>query len=201
MKSAQGDIIRILDDTGAVVVEYTYDTWGKIFSITGSQASTVGALNPYRYRSYRYDTETGLYYLNSRYYDPEVGRFINADGYAFPREQGILGNNMFSYCGNNPVNRADPNGMFWQEIGSFFKSVGTAISSFVKSTFGVEATTVHQVAPPPIQIILDPSPITVKTGKRTSTTTSSKGDSSKPIFVYAQGRSHNYLVSSPQPAN
>jgi len=184
-----------VDDSGSVVVAYTYDTWGKLVSITGSAVTTLGVANPYRYRGYRYDNETGLYYLNSRYYDPEVGRFINADGYV-ATGQGIQGNNMFSYCGNNPVNRADPSGMFWKEIGSFFKSVGSAIANFAKSTFGAGATTVHQVAPPPNQIIPDPSPITVKSGTKTSTTTSLKGNSSKPISVYAEGRSDNYLLSS-----
>ncbi len=115
VKNAQGDIIRILDSTGAVVVEYTYDSWGKIFSITGSQASTVGALNPYRYRSYRYDTETGLYYLNSRYYDPEVGRFINADQASVScfTPMGLTDKNLFAYCDNNPVVRQDAEGEIW----------------------------------------------------------------------------------------
>jgi RHS repeat-associated protein len=77
IKNAQGDIIQIVDDSGSVVVAYTYDTWGKLVSITGSAATTLGVANPYRYRGYRYDNETGFYYLNSRYYDPETGRFIN----------------------------------------------------------------------------------------------------------------------------
>jgi prepilin-type N-terminal cleavage/methylation domain-containing protein len=69
LRNGQNDITGILDSTGAQVVSYVYDTWGKLVSITGSLASTIGALNPYRYRGYRYDTETGLYYLNSRYYN------------------------------------------------------------------------------------------------------------------------------------
>ena len=72
-------------------------------------AATLGAQNPLRYRGYVYDTETGLYYLQSRYYNPTWGRFINADGYA-STGQGIIGNNMFAYCGNNPVIRHDPTG-------------------------------------------------------------------------------------------
>lgn len=88
------------------MVSYTYDAWGKVLSVTGTLASTVGQINPFRYREYYFDTETGLYYLNSRYYDPEVVRFINADGYVFTG-QGILGNNMYAYCANNPVNRKD----------------------------------------------------------------------------------------------
>jgi RHS repeat-associated core domain len=93
IRNAQGDIIGLIDKAGTQVVSYTYDSWGKpspevkdesgnilpTSGITGSLASTVGVKNPYRYRGYRYDTETQLYYLNSRYYNPEWGRFINAD--------------------------------------------------------------------------------------------------------------------------
>ena len=80
IKNQQGDIIAIADSAGAKVVEYTYDSWGKLISITGSLADTVGVKNSYRYREYRYDTETGLYYLQSRYYDPEMKRFISSRG-------------------------------------------------------------------------------------------------------------------------
>lgn len=74
----------------------------------------LGAVNPLRYRWYVYDSETGLYYLSSRYYNPTWGRFINADGYA-STGQGFDGHNMFAYCGNEPVNRYDVGGMFWKE--------------------------------------------------------------------------------------
>ena len=75
-------------------------------------ASHIANVNPIRYRGYYYDVETGFYYLQSRYYDPEVGRFINADGLV-STGQGVLGFNMYAYCGNNPVNRADPTGESW----------------------------------------------------------------------------------------
>ena len=88
---------------------YIYDAWGNILSITGSMAGTLGQVNPFRYRGYYYDTETGLYYLNSRYYDAEVGRFINADG-IIGANGGIVGYNMFAYCNNNPIMYSDPNG-------------------------------------------------------------------------------------------
>ena len=103
----QGDVIAILDQ-GTVVVEYKYDAWGKLLSITGSEAQVIGRLNPLRYRGYVYDQETQLYYLQSRYYNPEWGRFLNAD--ALVSTGGLLGNNMFAYCGNNPVTRYDPTG-------------------------------------------------------------------------------------------
>jgi len=112
IKNAQGDIIQIVDDDGSVVVAYTYDTWGKLVSITGSAATTLGVANPYRYRGYRYDNETGFYYLNSRYYDPEVGRFINADEVSVTgvNPMGLTDKNLFAYCDNNLVNRHDPRG-------------------------------------------------------------------------------------------
>ena len=75
-----GDVVAIFDDDGNRVVEYTYDAWGNILSVSGSMADTIGAINPLRYRGYVYDRETGLYYLQSRYYNPTIGRFINADG-------------------------------------------------------------------------------------------------------------------------
>lgn len=97
IRNAQGDIIGLFDKTGAQVVSYTYDTWGKLISIDGSLKDTVGVKNPYRYRGYRYDTETGLYYLQSRYYNPEWGRFINADGIIGHIGTFLL-QNMFAYC-------------------------------------------------------------------------------------------------------
>ena len=111
VKNLQGDIVAILDSSGTAVVEYTYNAWGVLLSTTGSMASTLGVHNPLRYRGYIYDPETALYYLQSRYYDPDVGRFINADAFA-STGQGILGNNMFAYCRNNPVSRIDPSGTY-----------------------------------------------------------------------------------------
>ena len=102
IRNAQGDIIGLKDKTGTQVVSYAYDSWGKLISTTGSLASTVGVKNPYLYRGYRYDTETGLYYLQSRYYNADWGRFINADG-LIGQTGALLGHNLFSYSNNNPV--------------------------------------------------------------------------------------------------
>ena len=105
----QGDVIRLIGYQSRTYVEYEYDAWGNILNITGPLKDTLGADNPIRYRGYYYDTETGFYYLQSRYYDPGTGRFINADSFA-STGQGFLGYNMFAYCGNNPVVTYDPDG-------------------------------------------------------------------------------------------
>ena len=109
--NAQGDVLALYDNNLNIVTEYTYDSWGKVINITGSLAGTVGEINPFRYRGYYYDTETELYYLNSRYYDPETGRFINSDNQLSSNDP--TGFNIFTYCGNNPINRADPTGEAW----------------------------------------------------------------------------------------
>ena len=105
----QGDVVAILDTTGTAVVEYTYDAWGNILTTTGSMANTLGMANPLTYRGYVYDAESSLYYLQSRYYNANVGRFINAD-ILVSTGHGLLGNNMFAYCLNSPVYRADATG-------------------------------------------------------------------------------------------
>lgn len=107
------------DSNGTQVVAYTYDAWGNPLSTTGSMADTLGKLNPFRYRGYVYDTETGLYYLGSRYYNPKTGRFINADSInlitATPNSA-TWDKNLFSYCDNNPIIRADSAGGFWHIV-------------------------------------------------------------------------------------
>ena len=111
-RDAQGNIIAILDSTGNVVVEYKYDAWGnhEVIDTNGNKitvATHIGNLNPFRYRGYYYDTETGLYYLQTRYYDPEVGRFISRDSIEYADPETINGLNLYAYCGNNPVNFFD----------------------------------------------------------------------------------------------
>ena len=99
----------LFDNNLNVVVEYSYDSWGNVLSITGSLANTLGQDNPFRYRGYYFDSDTGLYYLNSRYYDANIGRFVNADG-ELSGEPSIRGYNLFTYGFNNPVNMSDENG-------------------------------------------------------------------------------------------
>ena len=105
----QGDVVAILDSTGADMVKYTYNAWGQLLTTTGTMATTLGVHNPLRYRGYVYDSESSLYYLQSRYYDPALGRFINADA-LITTGQGILGNNMFAYCNNSPIIYRDTQG-------------------------------------------------------------------------------------------
>ena len=109
VKNAQGDVTGLVSASGTRVVTYTYDAWGNPLTTTGSLATTLGAQNPLRYRGYVYDTETGLYYLQSRYYNPGWGRFINVDS-QLNCSMDIGGCNAFAYCLNNPVNMADIDG-------------------------------------------------------------------------------------------
>jgi RHS repeat-associated protein len=105
--NALGDVTHLLDSSGDVVVEYRYDSYGNLddsITLTG-----VGLANPYRYRSYRFDNETGYYYLQSRYYNPETGRFINSDKFLHSSNT-TLGHNMFSYSLNNPIMYMDSGG-------------------------------------------------------------------------------------------
>ena len=122
MTTQQGDITRIEDVNGNVLATYEYDAWGKLISSSGSLAT----INPLRYRGYYYDTETELYYLSNRYYDPKVSRFINADSTdAVLSANGLYDQNLFVYCDNNPVMRADNEGGFWHVL------VGAAIGGVI----------------------------------------------------------------------
>lgn len=103
VKSLQGDIVAILDENGNAVVSYGYDAWGAPLWCTGELAETLGKVQPFRYRGYVFDEETGLYYLRSRYYNPGWGRFVNADG-------AIIQKNLFAYCSNGPIVGYDPSG-------------------------------------------------------------------------------------------
>lgn len=139
LRNAQGDVTGLVDADGTQVVTYTYDAWGNPLSVTGSKSHTIGKDNPFRYRGYFYDTETGLYYLNSRYYNPQTTRFINADGYT-STGQGIFGCNMFTYGQNNPVLYSDHTGKFVIEataaailVSGVIAAIGAAITATVMS--------------------------------------------------------------------
>ncbi len=121
LKNAQGDITHIVDSDGNEVAAYEYDAWGNHLSVTGGD---IAELNPYRYRGYRYDSETGLFYVGARYYDPEIGRFINADA-ALGQIGNVQGSNMFAYAFNNPVMYDDPTGN-WPKLSTIFTVVAVA---------------------------------------------------------------------------
>ena len=180
VKNLQGDILKVITATGTEAATYTYDAWGKLLTSTGDLAE----VNPLRYRGYFYDTETGLYYLKSRYYDPEVSRFINPDAFVSSGTS-VASYNMMVYCDNNPINRIDPAGMFWREIGDFFSKTWNGLKTWAKSAFGAESSTIATISEIEIPIIPDPSPVTIKTGTKTTQTISKYGDSSKFISVYA----------------
>ena len=138
-KDAQGNIIAIIDSSGTVVVRYEYDAWGN-HKIIGDE--TLGNLNPFRYRGYYYDTETGLYYLQTRYYDPITGRFISQDSVEYADPETINGLNLYAYCGNNPVMRVDPTGTLFLSL-LIAALVGAAISSLV--SIGTQLATTGEV--------------------------------------------------------
>jgi RHS repeat-associated protein len=112
IKNLQGDIIEIVDASGNTVARYRYDAWGNNIIDPWDSGLGIADINPYRYRSYRYDSETGLYYLNARYYDSSIGRFISADSINYLDPSSEQGLNLYAYGNNNPVMMIDPNGNF-----------------------------------------------------------------------------------------
>ena len=112
--NVQGDVVAIVDESGEELCTISYDAWGGQYGniyVVNNDAILVALFNPLTYRGYVFDWETGLYYLQSRYYNPTWGRFLNADAYT-STGQGLLGNNMFAYCRNNPVRRVDITGLY-----------------------------------------------------------------------------------------
>jgi len=114
IRNSLGNITGLADVNGNRVVAYTYDPWGKILSTSNPSGLSIAYLNPFRYKGYYYDTEAGLYYVNSRYYDPETGRWIspepNVDFEEFDEGAGLLGYNLYAYCANNPIMYKDETG-------------------------------------------------------------------------------------------
>ena len=139
-RDGQGNIAALIDSSGNVVVKYEYDAWGnhEVYDGSGTkitQGTHVGRVNPYRYRGYYYDEELKLYYLKTRYYDPEVGRFINADDITYIDPETINGLNLYAYCGNNPVMRVDGNGTFFLSL-----LIGALIAGVISGTFSAVNT-------------------------------------------------------------
>ena len=128
----QGDVVKLVNASGTSVAEYTYNAWGEVLTSTGEKAS----INPLRYRGYYYDTETGFYYLQSRYYDPVTHRFINTDApeYSTMSAYGLNNSNLFAYCQNNPVAYGDENGE-WLHL--LIEAVVGAVVNAVAATIEV----------------------------------------------------------------
>ena len=152
LTNSRGDVVGIYNGSGTLLASYEYDAWGNIISVKDGSGETISPeennianLNPIRYRGYYYDTETGLYYLQSRYYNPQVGRFLNADNIAYLGVEGTpLSYNLFSYCTNNPVNKIDSNGhapKWWQSvlIGVAVIAVVSLVTAAIVSTGGAAA--------------------------------------------------------------
>ncbi len=142
-KNLQGDIIAVYNDSGVKTLSYSYDAWGNA-TVTRHNATGkngYATYNPFRYRGYYYDTETGFYYLQSRYYDPNTGRFVNADTSSALTASplSLTDKNLFSYCDNNPVARSDYDGEFWHiVIGAVVGAIGGAVSSVVSQALSGE---------------------------------------------------------------
>ncbi len=208
-------IVKLIDGTGTTVVEYIYDSWGKVLSMTGTYAGTVGLDQPFRYRGYVYDTETQWYYLQSRYYDPNTCRFISAD-VLLSTGQGVVGHNTFAYCLNNPVNLNDRSGcipsfsVLETDNGGGFDLYNVLLAmllaegddeqlnfafNFIDYLIGadfqiVDVACIEEIV---FGIYL---PLKVIQGERVMVTTFSTGSMQKPIDFYAQYREDNWFLSS-----
>ena len=148
-KNLQGDIVGIMNEAGYKVVSYTYDAWGNPYEPVYCYNSGVSAadrdnveLNPFRYRGYYYDSETGLYYVSSRYYDPEIGRWINADSVIAEVGGSVQGYNLFAYCFNNPVNMSDSSGHWPQWIKDAANWVNNNVVQPVATFFSPKTNTI-----------------------------------------------------------
>ncbi len=137
-KNIFGDVIGVYTKWGEPVANFTYDAFGRTLSATGRLADIIH----FRYRGYYYDEETGFYYLQSRYYDPETGRFISPDAVEYLDHENAQGLNLYAYCGNNPVMRVDPTGNAWwwililficlcTPVGGFFTQVAVSLVSYI----------------------------------------------------------------------
>ena len=140
-KDAQGNVIALMNASGAVVARYLYDAWGTSVVVNNdgaeiTDANHIGNLNPFRYRGYYYDVETKLYYLKTRYYDPEVGRFMTIDGIEYLDPETINGLNLYAYCGNNPVMNIDPEGKAFLTIFLITLVAGVVIGGTIAGVKG-----------------------------------------------------------------
>ena len=189
VRNAQNDVIFISNSDNTGVVMYQYDAWGNMTACYDtSDDGMLSIVNPYAYRGYFYEIETNTYFLKSRYYNPELCRFISADGYV-QTGQGLLDKNMFAYCGNNPVNRVDETGYGWRDIWN-------GIKSFLSSIFGwsssIETTSNENCVP----FLPEPLPVTLEMTEKQTVTKPKSGDSSKPITAFLKTNTKHPIKSS-----
>ncbi len=138
LKNMEGDVVGLLEkDSGSVVARYTYDDWGNCVSVENASGYTVGNFNPFRYRGYYLDQESGLYYVGSRYYDPEIGRWISADDQIAAPGGALRGYDLYSYCMNDPIGRSDDEGEWPRAFTAFAAKItaGTRLSTAFKAVF------------------------------------------------------------------
>ena len=201
IKNMQEDIIGLTDSNHNLLCSYEYDSWGKLISIKDNNGSIItdpshiGYINPFRYRSYYYDNETKLYYLNSRYYNPEWGRFINCDNY-LGIDKNILSYNFYLYAINNPVNNSDSNGNFFGKVWSWVKKKANQVANAVAKAVNKIVSTVVSFQKRRTETVInystsnDDSPINITSFTSQSASTSSN----KIINLYSnkEGDSTSY---------
>ena len=188
-RNLQGDVVELYQN-GTLIAKYEYDAWGAIESITDAggnaitSASHAARINPFRYRGYYYDEETGFYYLNSRYYDPVVKRFINADTPSSVTDETnqLHGKNLFAYCDNNPVNRVDANGQWWDWISN-------VVSTIAQAAIVVATAAVITIATGGIPVIAALTGLAVSTVTTATVATAAAG-------VTVAAVSTSYLIAS-----
>lgn len=181
IKDRLGNVIGITDGNN-LLAKYKYDAWGnhKVYDGLGNEntdSNFIGNINPIRYRGYYYDVETGLFWLSSRYYSPELCRFISPDDVSYLDPQSVNGLNLYCYCGNDPINRVDPSGhswkSFWNGIGNWFKNT---FGAFVDLSYDIINT----------ENSFDFIFGGFEAGQRVNKTI---GDDSKPISIFATNAS------------
>lgn len=163
VKNLQGDVTQIRDENNNLIASYVYDAWGKVLSTTEYTTNNIGAKNAIRYRGYYYDAESNLYYLNARYYDPQVKRFLNPDA-ILGANGGLVGYNMFAYCNNNPIAYYDKSGLFFDYLRpDDYRCGGEALALYGCSMVGLfMAVIVTSNVSTNVGVLEYPSPIVIR---------------------------------------
>ncbi|MGN1371988.1 MAG: DNRLRE domain-containing protein [Candidatus Coprovivens sp.] len=189
-KNVFGDIIGIINSNYEEIVTYEYDSWGAISNITDNSGINLGTINPFRYRSYYYDEETKLYYLNSRYYNPEWGRFINGDSILLANKDVVSGN-LFQYVSNNYIMCVDPNGhnagaLDWLDWGKVRDVVATGIGAAKAygSSLATAASSALSAAAPYLAAVAITGAVVYAASKTKKANKKKKSSNSQCHYVY-----------------